>query len=73
VPLLWQSGCRGDIPPDKTGFPMGAFHFFIVIPQIMMSVFLGTMIVKLSGGNQLAPVLVGGDCPFDRSGVHAPC
>ncbi len=48
------------LPPDKTGFYMGVFNFFIVIPQIVMSVFLGEMIVKISGGNQLAPVLVGG-------------
>ncbi|MEI6073049.1 MAG: MFS transporter [Verrucomicrobiae bacterium] len=48
------------LPPDKTGFYMGVFNFFIVIPQIVMSVFLGSAIVKLSGGNQLAPVFVGG-------------
>lgn len=48
------------LPPEKTGFYMGVFNFFIVIPQIIMSLFLGEMIVKLGAGNQLAPVFVGG-------------
>ena len=48
------------LPPERTGFYMGVFNFFIVIPQILMSVFLGEWLVKTGGGNPLAPVLVGG-------------
>ena len=48
------------LPPERTGFYMGVFNFFIVIPQIIMSVFLGGWLVKWGGGNPLAPVLVGG-------------
>ena len=48
------------LPPERTGFYMGVFNFFIVIPQILMSVFLGEWLVKLGGGNPLAPVFVGG-------------
>jgi maltose/moltooligosaccharide transporter len=50
----------GTLPADKMGFYMGVFNFFIVIPQIIVSVFLGTLIVYLFGGNSLGPVLIGG-------------
>jgi len=48
------------LPEGKVGFYMGVFNFFIVIPQILMSVFLGEMLVKIGGGNQLVPLLAGG-------------
>ena len=48
------------LPPERTGFYMGVFNFFIVIPQILMSVCLGEWLVKAGGGNALVPVLVGG-------------
>jgi len=48
------------LPPARTGFYMGVFNFFIVIPQIIMSLFLGELLVKWGGGNPLAPVLTGG-------------
>ncbi len=48
------------LPPKKMGFYMGVFNFFIVIPQILMSVFLGKMLVGIGGGNELFPVLAGG-------------
>ncbi len=48
------------LPEGKVGFYMGVFNFFIVIPQILMSVFLGEMLVKAGGGNQLVPLLAGG-------------
>lgn len=48
------------LPPEKTGFYMGVFNFFIVIPQIVMSLFLGEILVKLGHGNPLTPVLAGG-------------
>jgi maltose/moltooligosaccharide transporter len=48
------------LPPARMGFYMGVFNFFIVIPQIVMSVFLGGVLIRLGGGNPLFPVLVGG-------------
>lgn len=48
------------LPPEKTGFYMGVFNFFIVIPQIVMSLFLGEILVKLGHGDPLGPVLAGG-------------
>lgn len=50
----------GSLPAEKTGFYMGVFNFFIVIPQIVVAVFLGAVIIKVFDGNELAPVLVGG-------------
>lgn len=48
------------LPPERMGFFMGVFNFFIVIPQIMMSVFLGALLIRFGNGNPLFPVLVGG-------------
>ena len=48
------------LPPERTGFYMGVFNFFIVIPQMIVSLFLGGWMVKAGGGNPLVPVMVGG-------------
>ncbi len=48
------------LPPERMGFYMGVFNFFIVIPQIVMSAFLGESLVRLAGGNSLMVVAVGG-------------
>jgi len=50
----------GSLPPNKMGFYMGVFNFFIVIPQIVVALFLGALIINVSGGNELAPIVVGG-------------
>jgi len=48
------------IPARKMGFYMGVFNFFIVIPQILASVGLGTLMKSLLGGNPMNAVLLGG-------------
>jgi maltose/moltooligosaccharide transporter len=48
------------IPAPKTGFYMGVFNFFIVIPQILASLGLGTMMKLVLGNNPMNAVLLGG-------------
>ncbi|MCX8090960.1 MAG: MFS transporter [Verrucomicrobiae bacterium] len=48
------------IPPAKMGFYMGVFNFFIVIPQILASLGLGTVMKHLLGDNPMNAVLLGG-------------
>ncbi len=50
----------GAIPPEKTGFYMGVFNFFIVIPQIIAAVGFGWMMDHVFHGNRMAGVLLGG-------------
>ncbi len=71
------------IPADKMGFYMGVFNFFIVIPQILASLGLGTLMKFVLGDNPMNAVLLGG-CAMvlaglcvglvskdvDRAGVH---
>jgi maltose/moltooligosaccharide transporter len=48
------------IPPQKMGFYMGVFNFFIVIPQIMASLGLGKLMQYVLGNNPMNAVLLGG-------------
>lgn len=48
------------IPPEKMGFYMGVFNFFITIPQILASVGLGTLMKYCLGDNPMNAVLLGG-------------
>lgn len=48
------------LPADRTGVYMGIFNFFIVIPEILASLFFGWVMSHLLGNNRLAAVLVGG-------------
>ncbi len=48
------------IPPQKMGFYMGVFNFFIVIPQILASLGLGTLMKSVLGDNPMNAVLLGG-------------
>ncbi len=50
----------GSLPPDKTGVYMGIFNFFIVIPEILASLFFGWVMQHLLDNNRLAAVIVGG-------------
>ncbi len=50
----------GSLPPDKTGVYMGIFNFFIVIPEILASVFFGWIMNHLLHNNRLAAVIAGG-------------
>jgi len=48
------------IPAQKMGFYMGVFNFFIVIPQILASLGLGTLMTFVLGNNPMNAVLLGG-------------
>jgi maltose/moltooligosaccharide transporter len=48
------------IPPQKMGFYMGVFNFFIVAPQILASLGLGSLMKNVLGNNPMNAVLLGG-------------
>ncbi len=48
------------IPAQKMGFFMGVFNLFIVIPQILASLGLGSLMRFLLGDNPMNAVLLGG-------------
>lgn len=48
------------IPPKKMGFYMGVFNFFIVLPQIVASVGLGSVVTHLFDNNAALAVVLGG-------------
>ena len=48
------------LPPEKMGFYMGVFNFFIVLPQILASLFLGNLVKHALGDNALNAILLGG-------------
>jgi maltose/moltooligosaccharide transporter len=56
------------IPPQKMGFYMGVFNFFIVIPQILASLGLGLLMKHLLGDHPMNAVLLGG-CSMALAGL----
>jgi len=50
----------GSLPPAKTGTYMGIFNFFIVIPEILASLFFGWVMNHLLHNNRMAAVIAGG-------------
>jgi maltose/moltooligosaccharide transporter len=56
------------IPAEKMGFYMGVFNFFIVIPQILASLGLGTLMKCVLGDNPMNAVLLGG-CSMIAAGL----
>ncbi len=50
----------GSLPPEKTGVYMGIFNFFIVLPEIMASLFFGWVMLHVLHNNRLAAVIAGG-------------
>jgi maltose/moltooligosaccharide transporter len=50
----------GALPSERTGVYMGIFNFFIVIPEILASLFFGWIMLHLLHNNRLAAVLAGG-------------
>ena len=50
----------GSIPANKTGVFMGIFNFFIVIPEILASLFFGWIMSHWLGNNRMAAVVAGG-------------
>ncbi len=50
----------GSLPSEKVGTYMGIFNFFIVIPEILASLFFGWLMNHLLHNNRLAAVVAGG-------------
>jgi maltose/moltooligosaccharide transporter len=50
----------GSLPAERTGVYMGIFNFFIVIPEILASLFFGWIMLHLLHNNRLAAVIAGG-------------
>ncbi len=50
----------GAIPSEKMGIYMGIFNFFIVLPEIIASLFFGKIFEHFLDGNRLTAVLIGG-------------
>src|SRR5262249_39084569 len=50
----------GSLPPAKTGMYMGIFNFFIVIPEILASLFFGWIMGHLLNNNRILAVVAGG-------------
>ncbi len=48
------------LPPNKMGYFMGVFNFFIVIPQIVAASILGFLTIKLFHANTLNTIVLGG-------------
>lgn len=48
------------LPQDKLGVYMGIFNFFIVLPEIIATLFFGWIMEHVLDNNRLAAVMVGG-------------
>jgi maltose/moltooligosaccharide transporter len=67
VGLAWASTLTmpyailaGALPPDKMGFYMGVFNFFIVIPQIVAAAILGYFVNHVFQNQSIYALVVGG-------------
>jgi len=50
----------GALPPNKMGFYMGVFNFFIVIPQIVAAAILGFFVNRVFHNQSIYALVVGG-------------
>jgi maltose/moltooligosaccharide transporter len=50
----------GALSQESTGVYMGIFNFFVVIPEIVASLFFGPIMSRLLNNNRMAAVLAGG-------------
>lgn len=57
MPYSMLAGC---LPENKMGIYMGIFNFFIVLPEILASLFFGKIMVHLLDNDRLLAVQVGG-------------
>jgi maltose/moltooligosaccharide transporter len=57
MPYSLLSGC---IPAERTGIYMGVFNFFIVLPEIIASLFFGKIMEHYLGNDRLLAVMIGG-------------
>jgi maltose/moltooligosaccharide transporter len=54
----------GALPEDKIGVYMGIFNFFIVLPEIIASLFFGWIMEHLLDNDRLLAVQIGGGMMF---------
>lgn len=52
----------GSLPPEKMGYFMGVFNFFIVIPQIVSGLLLGYVTSNFFSGHTVKTLMLGGFC-----------
>ncbi len=57
MPYSMLAGC---LPPDKIGIYMGIFNFFIVLPEIIASLFFGKIMSNFLHNDRLLAVMIGG-------------
>lgn len=57
MPYSMLAGC---LPQDKIGIYMGVFNFFIVLPEIIASLFFGKIMSGFLHNDRLMAVLIGG-------------
>ena len=57
MPYAMLTGC---LPESKIGLYMGIFNFFIVLPEIIASLFFGKVMEHFLDGSRLAAVTIGG-------------
>jgi len=57
MPYAMLGGC---LPENKVGIYMGIFNFFIVLPEILASLFFGWIMSHLLNNNRLLAVEIGG-------------
>lgn len=50
----------GSLPANKVGIYMGIFNFFIVLPEIIASLFFGWVMSNVLGNDRLLAVMLGG-------------
>lgn len=48
------------LPEGKIGFYMGVFNFFIVIPQVLVALCMGSIVKTLFDGDSMMAIVVGG-------------
>jgi maltose/moltooligosaccharide transporter len=52
------------LPPEKMGIYMGIFNFFIVIPEIMATLFFGFVMSQWLDNDRMSAVMLGGCMMF---------
>lgn len=57
MPYSMLAGC---LPQDKIGIYMGIFNFFIVLPEIIASLFFGKIMSNFLHNDRLLAVMIGG-------------
>jgi maltose/moltooligosaccharide transporter len=50
----------GALPSNRMGVYMGIFNFFIVIPEILSSLFFGLIMARVLGNDRMKAVILGG-------------